>query len=80
MDLEVKPVTFDRANSTLRGGLIENCEDLPVYKDELCTVSCWKIPLLKRIQLLFTGVVWLVVKGKTHPPLYIETTVFKKEE
>lgn len=69
---EVKPIAFKQANDTLLGGLIEDCEDLPVFKDGHLVISCWRVPVWKRLVLLFTGRVWLVVRGKTHPPLFIE--------
>lgn len=72
-----EPILFRQANGTLHGNRDTN--DLPVARTaESNTVSCWHIPLWKRIKLLWTGNVWLVVKGPTHPPLWIDTEVFWK--
>ena len=71
---ETEPILFRQANGTLHGNRVTR--DLPVCRTtEGHTVSCWKIPFWKRVRLLRTGNVWLVVKGTTHPPLWIDTEV-----
>jgi hypothetical protein len=71
----VKPIKFQQANGVLTG--TGGIEDLPVCRTTDGNVcSCWHIPFWKRIQILFLGRVFLVVKGKTHPPLWIDTKAF----
>lgn len=72
---ETVPITFAEANSTLYG--TGDVRDLPVCRTvdgNVC--SCWKIPLRKRLSVLCTGRVYLVVRGSTHPPLWIDTDAF----
>lgn len=71
MRRQVKPVTFKEVNGGLLG--IDDIKDLPVYRSNGCVSSCWKIPFLKRLKILFTGCVYLVVMANTHPALYIDT-------
>ena len=74
LNRETEPVIFRQANGTLNGN--RTTKDLPVCRtEENFTVSCWKIPFWKRVKLLANGRVWLVVKGPTHPPLWIDTEV-----
>lgn len=73
---ETKPVFFPQANGVLHGN--RPAEDLPVCRTDGMVVSCWHVPLWKRIRLLFSGRIWLVVKGTTQPPLWIDTEVIWK--
>lgn len=36
-------------------------------------VSCWKVGWRDLLRMLFTRKLWLVVMGKKHPPLFLET-------
>jgi hypothetical protein len=72
---ETKPIRFKEANGMLYGN--NGVFDLPVCRTiEGNTCSCWRIPLARRLRVLLTGCVYRVVKGPTHPPLYIETGAF----
>lgn len=72
-----EPIMFPQANGMLHGNRPTN--DLPVCRTvEGYTCSCWHIPLWKRIKLLWTGNVYLAVKGTTQPPLWIDTEVVWK--
>lgn len=74
---ETEPVMFPQVNGTLCGN--NSTKDLPVCRTlENLTISCWRVPIWKRLRLLFSGRVWLVVKGSTQPPLWIDTEVFWK--
>lgn len=74
---EVTPVDFRQSNGTLRGNA--ETKDLPVCRTaEGTTCSCWKVSFWKRLRLLVNGRIWLVVKGNTQPPLWIDTEVFWK--
>lgn len=76
-DNTVEPIMFPQANGMLHGNRPTN--DLPVCRTvEGYTCSCWHIPLWKRIKLVWSGNVYLVVKGTTHPPLWIDTEVVWK--
>lgn len=72
---EAKPVHFKQENCILKGDN-PDINELPAYKDGVHIVSCWKFPFLKRIKMLFTGKVWLVVLGTKHPPLWIDSEAF----
>lgn len=37
-------------------------EPLPMFRDPVNTVSCWKMTLWERVRFLFSGIIWLVVK------------------
>ena len=73
---EIEPVFFPQSNGMLHGNRPIN--DLPVCRTDGKLVSCWRIPLWKRVKLLFSGRIWLVVKGTTQPPLCIDTEVIWK--
>jgi len=74
---EMRPIDFPEANGKLLGK--GETIDLPVcFTADGNVCSCWHIPFIKRLKLIFSGRVYLVVKGKTHPPLWIDTSVFKK--
>lgn len=75
----IKPIKFNLSNTVLKGKG-ENIEDLYVFRNRDVVISCWKIPLLKRLSILINGKIWLCVKGQTHPPLYLETKVFTHDK
>lgn len=51
----------------------EQCGDLPCYRNPQgpATVSCWKMPWRQRLQILFTGKVWLYLVWPGHPPVLV---------
>jgi len=67
---EIQPIPFSEHNHCLFG--FGDIEDLPVLRTKDRVISCWSIPFLKRIKLLFTGKIWFCAKGTTHPPMFIE--------
>jgi len=74
--METRPVKFKQANWVLKGP--DGVEDLPVcHTDDGNVCSCWRIPWIKRLKVLLTGRVFLVVRGHTHPPLWIDTECFE---
>lgn len=74
---DCEPITFPLANGTMHG--TNDVHDLPVCRTiDGYVVSCWKIPFIKRILLLFSGRIYLVVRGSNHPPVYVDTDVFEK--
>ena len=72
---ETKPIHFEQENCILKGNS-PDVNDLPVYRGGGNVISCWKFPFLKRLRILLTGKVWLVVRGETHPPLWIDDKAF----
>ena len=74
----MRPIAFEQANGTLTGGPAESfgtgddVADLPVYRDEAETISCWKASFKERLRVLFTGRVWLRSASQTHPPVSVE--------
>ena len=73
---DIEPVDFPQANGKLTGNA--DTKDLPVCRTDNIVVSCWHVSFWKRFKILVTGKLWLVVKGKTQPPLWIDTEVFWK--
>lgn len=67
------PVDFEQANKKLTGRT-PDVSDLLVHDNGTSVMSCWKIPFWARIKIVFTGKIFLAIKGKTHPPvcLYAE--------
>ena len=51
----------------------EGCDDLPVHRTDQALVTCWRLSLLERLQVLFGGRVFLWVRGDSHPPVMLET-------
>ena len=79
MNNEIRPVKFPEANGTLCG--TGDVKDLPVcHTVDGNVTSCWYIPWWKRVKLLLTGKIYLVVKGRTHPPLWIDTKAFERSK
>jgi hypothetical protein len=49
---------------------MENCSDLPVWRDDDHILSCWQLSWRERIKLLLTGKLWFWAFGcATHPPI-----------
>jgi len=54
----VRPIEFRSMN----GVAAENQREylpLPMYRDNKYVISCWRMNLLERLVVLFTGVVWM---------------------
>ena len=54
----MKPIEFRENNKVLAKDQPQY-QPLPVFMDETETVSCWRLTLLERLTLLFTGNLWL---------------------
>ena len=72
-----KPVKFDESNFVWKGWPADAATgreavlDLHSFRDGKGeTVSCWKMSWWERVQILFTGKVWLGVAGH-HPPVWV---------
>lgn len=73
---EITPIDFKEANAILKGGKGEG--DMYIHDDGEGLLSCWKIPLHQRLKLLFSGKIYLCVKGKKHPPVWLDTEGLEK--
>jgi len=60
----LKPKGFKESNNM---AISQGYFDLPTLKDSKCFTSCWSVPLLKRIKLLFTGRIWLCLEHRKQP-------------
>ncbi|MCK9596652.1 hypothetical protein M0R19_05670 [Candidatus Pacearchaeota archaeon] len=55
----MKPIIFKQQNCTFAENQPEYLP-LPAYKsDDGEVISCWELSLLERVQILFTGKLWL---------------------
>jgi hypothetical protein len=63
----MKAVDFKQSNLTLVG---DDCFDLPVYHDNLQSISCWKPSEEELAEINLTGTIWLSVIGQ-HPPVML---------
>ena len=70
MNTTLKPRKFKEMNVTLAEAQPEY-QPLPVYvrKPDPLVISCWHVSFVQRLLLLFTGRIWLIVKGRlpVHP-------------
>ena len=78
------PVKFPQANKNLLKPDemdARDCDSIYVFTDGNQCVSCWHVPFLARLSILFHGNIWLfILSGSTEPPAYLcaEKTVFKE--
>lgn len=70
MTAEMNPIEFDGVNDHL---VAPGAFPLPVKRTNSGLVSCWRIPLRRRLTMLFSGKVYLVVRGQMQPPCYVES-------
>ena len=68
------PVEFRGSNFVWKGWPAdekrEEVLDLPAYRADHQTISCWRMTWRERLTVLFTGRVWLHVVGH-QPPVYV---------
>lgn len=72
-------VGFEGANDRLlapKGD--EGCRDLEIMRSDHGVVSCWRLTKEELERVNETGVVWLWIAGKTHPPVYVAGDDFVK--
>ena len=72
----MRPIGFKMQNAVYAKDQPEYIP-LPVYKHNdsmLCVSSCWRMSLVERVKVLFTGVVWLTMPtfGKPLTPAILE--------
>ena len=79
----MKPINFPQSTKVLQrpSTMAESeCQSLPVWNDGKQCVSCWKPTFKERLNILFSGKVWLgVLSGKSQPPVFVSgECVFQK--
>ena len=70
-----KPIDFPESNTVWRGwpedGNHAAVLDLPAWRGNNFSISCWRLSWRERLRVLFTGRAWLRVAAKQHPPVHI---------
>ncbi len=61
----IKDITKKTKANEIYGGRF--FVELPVFDDGDCCLSCWKLTFAERVRVLFSGRVWLCVKGRQVP-------------
>lgn len=73
----ILPVKFPQATKNLikpNSMTDEECASLWVWNDGQTCISCWKLNLWQRLQILFTGKIWLgIMSGQTQPPVWLDS-------
>ena len=71
----MRPVPFREQNTTFLPpvGMEDKCERLPAFVGEGQVISCWRLTILERLRLLFTGRLWFSVIGDDQPPIWLGT-------
>lgn len=71
------PVEFDQMTVVLgkpQGWRDEDCLPLPVYRDGVRCISCWKLSKEDLEQIEKTGEIWLtILAGESQPPVCLQT-------
>ena len=66
-----KPITFAEQNFVWKGWPSDTTrvavEDLPAYRHDGETISCWRLSWRERVRVVFAGCVWLRVQGDQPP-------------
>lgn len=79
----MKPITFKESNVVYAKDQPEYLQ-LPAYRNHCGDVIClWKLNILERIKIVFTGKLWLHVLTFNHPLQPLRPTLdfpFKKEK
>lgn len=74
----MKPINFKEKNVTY---VKNGCKDLPAFKTEDKIISKWKMSILERLKVIFTGCIWLIIQGNAHPPVCLTVSKsFKIDE
>jgi len=71
----MKPINFKESNKTfLRPESMtdDQCRPLRVYQDDKYIISKWKLTFFERIQILFSGIIWLCVHANYTPPISVD--------
>lgn len=68
---KLKAIDFRGANGVYHGARGERFQFEPLRHG---CVSCWHLPWLERLRVLFTGRVWLKNELPMHPPCALHST------
>ena len=63
-----QPTRFPEANAVWEGP--GDVGDLPAFREDALSISCWELSAEELREVLDTGKVWLHVWGQ-HPPVYV---------
>lgn len=69
---DARPIKFPQANFTYTTPpemTKEECGDLPCFRSENRTISCWEFSWRDRLRFLWTGKMWLLLISSGHPPV-----------
>ena len=73
------PGDFPQANTRWVGK--GDVGDLPVYQKKGEIISCWKLTMEERFEILSTGVIWLGIYTDTCPGVIVEAySPFEEED
>lgn len=69
---DARPIKFPQVNFTYTKPAEmtkEECGDLPCFRSENRTISCWEFSWRDRLRFLWTGKMWLMLISSGHPPV-----------
>lgn len=69
----MEPKKFKEANITFTkpASMTDSeCGSLPAYRNRHQIISCWRPTWKERLKILFTGSVWIGVRGQSQPPMW----------
>lgn len=67
------PVDFEGANAILYAPLDNNKmrTDLPIFRNDDQTISCWRLTKEELRRVNETGIIWCSCEGNILPPIFI---------
>jgi len=65
----LESIDFDERNIIVSG---EGYFNLYVHKSDKSFISCWHVPFWKRVKLLFTGKIWLLLQHCNQPQILVD--------
>lgn len=67
----MRPVNFPEANKVLKAPQgMDNCDDMFVFGDGKCNVSCWELSQEEIETVAKTGKMWVIAySGLSSPPI-----------
>jgi hypothetical protein len=72
----MKPIGFKESNGVLgkpENMTDEECDQLPVFRDGVHCISCWKLSEEELNQVQKTGCIYLgILSGGTQPPVFLQ--------
>jgi len=71
----MKSIEFRESNRTYfkpESMTDEECSSLPVFQNEKYIISKWRLGLIERMRILFSGHIWLWIHGCVQPPVSLD--------